>query len=178
MNTLSPFHQGELAVQILAQESDIAQRNGTVISNKILPGAIPFIAQQNMLVVSSLDNRADIWVSVLIGKTGFITAPDSTSLLLDTTNILKLQYDPLWENIKTNPKVGVLAIELSTRRRYRINGSIKAIGDSHFSIAVITAKASLSVLSKVPNAASLSFTILSVMLYLITSTSTAAFASP
>ena len=59
MNTFSPFHQGELAVQILAQESDIAQRNAAVISNKILPAAIPFIAQQNMFVVSSLDNRAD-----------------------------------------------------------------------------------------------------------------------
>ena len=136
MNTFSPFHQGELAVQMLAQESDIAQRNGTVISNKILLGAIPFIAQQNMLVLSSLDNQGNVWVSVLIGKTGFITAPNSTSLLLDTTNILKLQYDPLWENIKTNPKVGVLAIELSTRRRYRVNGSIKAIDDSHFSIVV------------------------------------------
>lgn len=136
MNTLSPFHQGELTVQKLAQESDITQRNGGVISNKILPGAMPFIGQQNMLVVSSLDNQGNVWVSILMGKTGFISAPDTTSLLLDTTQIISQRFDPLWKNIETNPKVGLLAIELSTRRRYRVNGSIRAMNDTHFSIAV------------------------------------------
>ena len=136
MNTLSPFHQGELAVQNLAQESEIAQRNSGVISNRILLGAMPLIGQQNMLVLSSLNKLGDVWVSVLMGKTGFISVPDSTSLLLDTTNIINQRYDPLWENIKTNPKVGLLVIELSTRRRYRVNGIIQAIDDMRFSINV------------------------------------------
>lgn len=136
MNAFSPFHQGELAVQQLAKESDIAQRNGGVISNKILPGAIPFISQQNMLIISSIDNQGDVWVSLLIGNPGFISAPNNASLLLDTNNIINNSDDPLWQNIKAIPKVGILAIELGTRRRFRVNGSIQTTDNKHFTITV------------------------------------------
>ncbi len=139
MNTFTPFHQGELAVQKRAQESDIAQRNGGVIRDQIPSGAIPFIKQQNMLLVSSLDEQGNVWISVLMGKAGFISASNTTSLLLDTGNIIKQPGDPLWKNIKTNPEVGVLAIEFSTRRRFRVNGSIRNIDDRYFSIAVAQA---------------------------------------
>ena len=127
MNTQSPFHAGELKVQKLAKESDIAQRNGSIISNIIPPGAIPFVGQQLMVVVSSLDDDGNIWASVLIGNPGFITAPDPSSLLLDTTNILSHASDPLWENIESHPHIGVLVIELSTRRRETVIGCLWAI---------------------------------------------------
>ena len=38
MNKQSLFHPGELAVQALANEADIAQRNGTVVSKHIIKG--------------------------------------------------------------------------------------------------------------------------------------------
>jgi len=136
MNTHSPFHPGELEVQKLAKESDIAQRNGGVISNKILPGAIPFFSQQNMLVISSIDSQGNVWVSLLIGNPGFITATNNTSLLLNSSNIIKNNDDLLWQNIKTNPQVGILAIELGTRRRFRVNGNIQTTDDTHFTITV------------------------------------------
>lgn len=136
MVAFSPFHQGELKVQKLAKESDIAQRNAGVISNKILPGAISFIGQQNILVISSIDIQGKVWVSLLIGNPGFITAPNNTSLQLDSRNIINNCDDPLWQNIKINPKVGILVIELSTRRRFRVNGSIQAINKRLFSIKV------------------------------------------
>jgi len=136
MNIPSPFHQGELQVQKLANETQIAQRNGGVISGKILPGAIPFVGQQNMLVLTSLDKQGNPWTSLLVGNPGFISAPDPSSLLLDISNILKYASDPLWENIKTNPQVGVLVIELATRRRLRVNGSIRAIDNNRFAITV------------------------------------------
>ena len=136
MATLPPFHQGELDVQRLAKESHIAQRNGGVISDTILAGAIPFIAQQNMLLVSSLDAQGYVWTSVLMGRAGFISAQSTTSLLLDTRYIIKQTNDPLWQNIINNPQVGLLAIELDTRRRFRINGIIRKISQSSFVIEV------------------------------------------
>jgi len=136
MNAFSPFHQGELDVQKLAKESDIAQRNGSVISNKILPGVIPFINQQNILIVSSIDTQGKVWVSVLIGNPGFISAPNNTSLILHTRSIINNANDPFWQNIKTSPKVGLLAIELSTRRRFRVNGNIQPNDNTHFTITV------------------------------------------
>jgi len=136
MNTHSPFHPGELEVQKLAKESDIAQRNSRVISNRILPGAIPFISQQNMLVISSIDNQGNVWASLLIGNPGFISASDNTSLILDSNNIINNSDDPLWQNIKTIPKFGILAIELGTRRRFRVNGYIQTTDDTYFTITI------------------------------------------
>ncbi len=136
MNNHTPFHKGELKVQRLAGEAAIGQRNGSVIRNLIIPGAIPFIAQQNMVVVSSLDDNGKVWVSVLVGNTGFICAPDTRSMLIDKTQIISHFGDPLWENIKSNPQVGVLVIELSTRRRLRVNGRIQQLGGTNFEIVV------------------------------------------
>jgi len=132
MSRYLSFHQGELAVQAMANESAIAQRNGRVVSNEILPGAIPFIAQQNMLVVSSIDDTGRPWSSVLFGTQGFIQANTSGSLILDLTKMQVNDNDPLWQNIAHNKQVGVLAIELSTRRRFRVNGRIEPISKGAF----------------------------------------------
>jgi|GEM_PF-54492 len=121
------FHQGELAVQAMANESHIAKRNGAVLSGSILPGAIPFIAQQNMLVVSSMDAKGQLWSSVLYGNQGFIQANQHDALVLDKTKLILNEEDPFWRNIEHNQQIGVLAIELSTRRRFRMNGRIQAL---------------------------------------------------
>ncbi|MEH6346887.1 MAG: pyridoxamine 5'-phosphate oxidase family protein [Bermanella sp.] len=141
MSRYLSFHQGELDVQAMANESAIALRNGQVVSSNILPGAIPFIAQQNMVVISSMDEAGLPWSSVLFGTPGFIHATDSSSLLLDASKMLINENDPLWKNISNNPQVGVLAIELSTRRRFRVNGRIQKVkgeplADSQFEITV------------------------------------------
>lgn len=136
MNIQSPFHPGELQVQQRANESNIAQRNGGVISDTILSGAIPFIAQQNMLVLSSLDQQGNIWTSVILGNPGFIHAPDPGSISLDKREILNCDDDPLWRNIQNNPKIGILIIELASRRRLRVNGHMQQIDGSNFVIKV------------------------------------------
>lgn len=141
MNQYLAFHQGELAVQAMANESSIAQRNGRVLSDSILPGAIPFIAQQNMLVVSSMDESGRPWSSVLFGRAGFVQANTKGSLSLDLSLMHVNQEDTFWHNIKHNAQVGVLAIELSTRRRFRVNGRIErlnadALANTQFEIKV------------------------------------------
>jgi len=136
MNASTPFHEGELFIQKLAKESDIAQRNGAVISNKIPPGAISFVGDQLMVVVSSLDKNGRVWASLLVGNPGFIKATAARLLSLDTTAIISHTSDIFWENIKANPQIGVLAIELSTRRRLRVNGTIHSVSDTCFHIAV------------------------------------------
>ena len=136
MNQHPPYHRGELKVQQLAKEESIAQRNGRVITNQIIAGAIPFIAQQNMIVLTSLDYCGKVWTSLLIGDTGFIHAPDANSLIIDTGKLVTHPDDVLWGNIQINSQVGLLAIELSTRRRLRVNGTIKLLDETHFKIAV------------------------------------------
>lgn len=136
MNTQSPFHPGEQAVQNLANESDMAQRNGVVITDTILPGAIPFITQQSMLVVTSVDTKGDIWTSVLMGRPGFISASDAHNLILDRDITVSNTHDSFWKNIQHSPNIGLLVIELSTRRRFRINGTVEALSDTQVKIHV------------------------------------------
>jgi hypothetical protein len=47
---MSPFHEGELKVQSLAGESQVAERNGILIADRIIGGARPFLHQQSMAI--------------------------------------------------------------------------------------------------------------------------------
>lgn len=139
MNGQSPFHEGELAVQALAKESEIAQRNSVVVSSQIIDGAIPFIAQQHMAVISSTAENGQIWISVLFGEPGFITAPNVSNVLINPQKIVNQKTDPLWSNIEVNSQVGLLVIELSTRRRLRVNGNITLLDNGFYEIKVAQA---------------------------------------
>ena len=136
MDEQSLFHPGELAVQALAKEADIAQRNGTVVSKHIIKGALSFIGQQSMTVISSTDENNQIWASVLLGQPGFIKAQDDQHILINRQKIIQQPNDPLWRNIKENSQVGLVIIELSTRRRLRVNGNIKLLASGEYEVTV------------------------------------------
>jgi ferredoxin-NADP reductase/predicted pyridoxine 5'-phosphate oxidase superfamily flavin-nucleotide-binding protein len=136
MNEQSLFHPGELTVQALANEADIAQRNSTVVSKHIIKGALSFIGQQSMTVVSSTDENNQIWTSVLFGEPGFITAQDDQHILIDSKKIIQQPNDPLWKNIENNSQVGLVIIELSTRRRLRVNGNICLLSNGQYEVTV------------------------------------------
>lgn len=75
MRIESPFHEGELLVQERAGELDGGQRNGRVIADSIIKGALKFFARQPMIVLGSLDPQQNVWASILFGRPGFMTAP-------------------------------------------------------------------------------------------------------
>ena len=139
MNEQSLFHPGELAVQALANEADIAQRNAIVVSKHIIKGALSFIGQQSMTVISSTDENNQIWTSVLLGEPGFIKARDDQHILIDRKKIIQQPKDPLWRNIEKNSQVGLVIIELSTRRRLRVNGNIKVLASGEYEVTVAQA---------------------------------------
>lgn len=122
MRTTFSFHPGERAVQARAGETTIADQNSTVIADTILSGARPFIAKQFMVVLASVDAHGAVWSSILYGRPGFIHADSATVVTIGTPEGRRAESDPFWSNIRANPAVGMLFIELGTRRRYRING--------------------------------------------------------
>lgn len=125
MQINSSFHPGERAVQQQAGESAIADRNSSVIANTILGGARPFIGKQFMVVLASVDARGAVWSSIVYGQPGFIHADSATVVTIDVPAGRRAGSDPFWANIRVNPAVGMLFIELGTRRRYRINGKVQ-----------------------------------------------------
>jgi predicted pyridoxine 5'-phosphate oxidase superfamily flavin-nucleotide-binding protein len=90
---------------------------------------LPFV------IVGSADARGDapLWASLLIGAPGFVQAPSSRSLVIGAE---PLPGDPLLANLRPGAPLGLLGIELSTRRRNRANGRISRAADGRFELAV------------------------------------------
>lgn len=124
MSIANPFHDGEQLIQQRFGEVEIAQRNGRIIADKIIPGALKFIEQQPMVVLGSVDVSENVWASILFGSPGFISAVDQSTVKFDLNQAVCNKQDPFWTNIEHNPQIGMLVIELATRRRLRINGEV------------------------------------------------------
>jgi predicted pyridoxine 5'-phosphate oxidase superfamily flavin-nucleotide-binding protein len=131
----SPFHKGELQVQKRVNEDDIAVRTGVAIKDFIPVGALKFIDKQPMVIVSSLDNERNIWTSILVGKAGFVTAIDERNIHIHLPSMVSSKSDPFWKNIENKRDIGLLFIELATRRRLRVNGTVSIDkGNLHVSV--------------------------------------------
>ncbi|MCA1843067.1 MAG: pyridoxamine 5'-phosphate oxidase family protein [Actinobacteria bacterium] len=117
-----PFHEGELALQEATGEREVGAGNGRIIVDRMIPNAVPFIARQELAVVASVDGDGQPWCSALLGPPGSFAAPG-----LDRVELARgagRGDDPLWDNVRGDPRVGVLFIEVGSRRRYRVNGQV------------------------------------------------------
>jgi len=119
------FHKGELDVQKKTGEELIANSVGRIITDTIPPGAFSFIEEQSMAIISSTDLVGNVWVSPLFGNAGFTSVLNQNSVSFNKKNIYSSKTDIFYKNIEKVNEVGTLFIELSTRRRFRINGKAK-----------------------------------------------------
>ena len=136
MSQTGPFHKGELTVQTKLGVSDTARSNGVVITNRIPGAALNFISQQSMVILGSTDINARIWSSAIFGHTGFIEALDPSTVKIDFSDTSISITDPFWSNIQSNNQLGIIVIELGSRRRLRINGRIEKISEYVYHINV------------------------------------------
>lgn len=121
----SVYHKGELKVQEKAGVRDLAEKSKKVISDEIPGGALKFIDKQPMAIVSSLDDDGNVWASLLAGRPGFMKAVNSKQIDIDVSLLASSHDDIFWNNIELNKKIGTLFIELTSRRRMRVNGSVE-----------------------------------------------------
>jgi len=130
MHKTARFHEGELQAQRNANESDMAARNAANVAEHIIRPALPFVRQQKMAYVGSVgpDNR--VWASVLMGEAGFLQpSDDAAELSIDLRKVALQTNDPLWENLQHDGRVGLLLLEMHTRKRLKINGDAVREGD-------------------------------------------------
>lgn len=129
MKIEAPYHEGERAVQDRAGERDVADRNGRMIADTILSGALPFIERQSLLVLGSRDQEGRPWASLLGGPAGFMRAVTDRRIDVDLRRTTV--DDALLDRIERHPRIGSLIIDLATRRRLRVNGEASRVdGDS------------------------------------------------
>jgi predicted pyridoxine 5'-phosphate oxidase superfamily flavin-nucleotide-binding protein len=119
----SPFHAGEVAIQ---QQLGVAERMAQ-FGSKVVRDYMPdqhrqFYAQLPFLVLATVDTHGDPWASLLEGEPGFATSPEPT--LLDFS-IVPAEQDPARAGWQPGAAIGLLGIELPTRRRNRVNGRLQ-----------------------------------------------------
>lgn len=136
MSINNPYHEGELAIQQRVDETEMARINAGAIDKTILAGALRFIEQQPMVVIGSMDAQGHVWTSTLFGKPGFFRALNNKTLHLDISQPRSAEDDPLWSNLLANPNVGLLVLELGSRRRIRINGRARIVSSEQVVIDV------------------------------------------
>src|SRR5882757_8293582 len=131
----SPFHAGEQTIQSLAGIRDRIERKGRAVIRDYMPEQHrAFFAALPFMVVGLPDQDGHPWATTLSGPPGFMHSVDE--------NLLAIKAwldpgDPLHSCVRDGASIGGLGIELSTRRRNRVNGRIEncIIGEG-FSIRV------------------------------------------
>jgi hypothetical protein len=113
------FHSGEIAVQERAGVRGIAEDVGEGIADHLPPGASEFLAHRQMAVLGTVDNRGNVWASVVTGEPGFIETVDDRMLKIAAR---KSSSDPLGRNLATEGHVALFAPDFVSSRRVRVNG--------------------------------------------------------
>lgn len=133
--TTSPFHAGEQAIQSRAGVRDRIEPKGRAVIRDYMPEQHrAFFAALPFMVVGLADQDGHPWASTLSGPPGFMKSPEANLLAISAWLD---RGDPLQSCIRDGAPVGGLGIELSTRRRNRVNGRIEncVVGEG-FSIRV------------------------------------------
>ena len=123
MDQINPFHEGELQAQARAGVGNVAQWAGGFIRDYLPEQHRDFHTNLPFLVISGADAEGHTWITMVDGPDGFATSPDPRRLALDITPDTT---DPLAQAFATGTDIGVLGIELATRRRNRFSGHIHA----------------------------------------------------
>jgi ferredoxin-NADP reductase/predicted pyridoxine 5'-phosphate oxidase superfamily flavin-nucleotide-binding protein len=131
----SPWHRGEIALQKAAG----AYERMDGVGRRFVRNAMPsqhrqFFAQLPFMVLGAVDERGDPWATLIAGLPGFMQTPDATTLSVARARDPR---DPADAGMGDGASIGMLGIELHTRRRNRVNGVIHRHGaQARFDVAV------------------------------------------
>ena len=131
--TASPFHAGERQVQRHLGVEAIENWARKAIRPYLPEQHRAFHTAQPFLIAAARDAHGRPWATVLSGPDGFVTSPDRQTLAIDTQ---PSSGDALETALAPGADIGLLGIELATRRRNRVNGRIAPSGSGALVFAV------------------------------------------
>ena len=132
--TESPFHAGELAIQArLGVQSQMDKQARRVVRDYLSQQHQQFYSQLPYLIVGTVDASGHPWASILVGEPGFVSSPNDRALRITSKPLVG---DPLATTLTDGIDIGLLGIELHTRRRNRMNGTVTATDTNNFNVQV------------------------------------------
>ena len=133
LNT-SPFHEGEQRVQTCLGVRDQIEPWARQVVRPYLPEEHrAFHASLPFLVAAARDRKGRPWATLLAGPPGFVRSPDPGRLSIAAQPV---PGDALQGALTPGVDLGILGIDLESRRRNRVNGRIgKGSGSAlHFDV--------------------------------------------
>ncbi len=134
----SPWHEGELTLQraVGAVEMMIGVGQRQLARDWMPDQHREFYAQLPFVVLGAVDSQGDPWATLRTGQPGFMDSP--------SPQVLKIKLDaqpndPANQGLQPGDAIGMLGIELHTRRRNRMNGNISRRDDNILEIGVTQA---------------------------------------
>jgi len=132
--TASPWHSGERALQ---QKTGVVERMESV-GRRVLRDHLPdqhrsFFAQLPFVVAGTVDGHGDAWAALLCARPGFLQSPTDRQL---HAGIAADPHDPASAGLREGAAIGLLGIELHTRRRNRVNGTVRNMAANGFDVDV------------------------------------------
>jgi hypothetical protein len=131
---LSPWHEGERAMQRSAGSAEkLTTRGHLLLRDHLIDQHRQFYPQLPFIVAGAVDRMGDAWATILAGEPGFLKAPDPYRLSIAAA---RDPQDPAEDGMNDGDAVGLLGIELHTRRRNRLNGLVRRTNAKAFDVAV------------------------------------------
>lgn len=131
---ISPWHAGEIAIQSslgVAERMEVIGRH--VIRDHLNEQHRSFYPLLPFVVLGAVDPAGDVWATLRTGKPGFLQAPDPFQLRIAAKRDLE---DPAEAGMEDRQSIGLLGIEFHTRRRNRLNGTIRRRRSDSFAIEI------------------------------------------
>ena len=131
---VSPFHTGEQSIQEKLGVREQMERFGSRVIRDHMPDQHrEFYQQLPFIFAGFVDNEGWPWASILCGQPGFVHSDSPYTLSIDTT---PLCGDPLLEALQSDLHIGLLGIELPTRRRNRLTTHVESYHSNNIRLRV------------------------------------------
>lgn len=126
------YHEGELAMQHRAGVEELARRVGRIIEPDIPPQAAAFLAAQHFVITASVDSAGAVTASIIAGTPGFAAASHPTEATIECAagGPPPPHVQRVLQDVDATGWIGLLAIDLVTRRRMRLNGVAERRGNA------------------------------------------------
>ncbi|MDD0972490.1 pyridoxamine 5'-phosphate oxidase family protein [Pseudomonas fontis] len=131
----SPWHEGELTLQrsVGAVELMTSVGERQLARNWMPDQHREFYAQLPFVILGAVDRKGDVWATLRSGPPGFMLSPEPQTLNI---HLQTEPDDPAQEGLNTGDAIGMLGIELHTRRRNRMNGTVRENRAGQLQVAV------------------------------------------